>query len=411
LAHAAAPEPSPWTELSLTLKESYDSNIFGTSSHPALTTVPDVANVESWITTVSPKAAINLRPWLGLGKESDITVLGLSYVGDYAFFHNAPTETNQRHNFGQQFKLSPGAVAFSADNSLIFVDGRSATTQYGNTSAYGTGTTRERKEQYQDRAKISLRFDGDAWFARAVSSLLYYDLKTQQHQATGIYTGWQDYVDRYDVNIGGDAGYKVKKDLSLWFGYRAGKQKQANFAWDLRHNDSDYNRALVGVEGKLAAWLKVDAQIGPDFRTYTDFAHTGINGEKHTWLYSETNLTADITKEDALVFSNKVWHWVSSTGITAYRDSAYALTYTHKFDTALSGNLGLKAVGSDYDAPATRKDWLYTISVGAKYNFSPKTSLAADYAYTKGHNRLSDVTYPGREANQNLISLSYRIAY
>jgi hypothetical protein len=409
--HAADAKPSPLSELSLTLKESYDSNIFGTSQNPTLAGLPQLADVSSWITTLSPKIGLNLKSALDLPADSSIAALSLTYSGDYAFYHSAPTESNQRHNLSQQLKTKADATTFSLDNSFVYVDGRSATTQYGNTSAYGTGTTRERKEQFQDRAKLVLRYDSDVWFARAVGSLLYYDLHTQQHQATGVYTGWQNYADRSDINGGGDLGYKASKDLSLWAGYRYGQQKQSSFAWDLRHNDSNYNRALLGVEGKLASWLKVDAQIGPDFRTYTDTAHSGITGDKHTWLYSEANATADLSKDDSLVFTNKVWHWVSSTGLTAYRDSAYALTYTHKFSSAFSANAGLRTLGSDYDAPATRKDWLDTYSFGARYAFTSKLSLAADYAHTHARNRLSDVTYPGREFSQDQVSLALRLAY
>lgn len=407
-----AEKPAYLSEVSVTVKEAYDSNVFGTERNPTLAGLPALADVSSWVSTVSPKVGINLRPVFGLGQDSAISAFSVGYTGDYAFYHSATTETNQRHNFTQQLKSKSGNVAFSLDNSLIYVDGKSATIQYGLTSAYGTASSRERKEQIQDRAKAVLRFDNESpYFFRAVATALYCDLKTQLRQPVGSYAGWQNYVDRQDLNIGADIGYKANKDISLWAGYRYGAQKQAVLPWSLVQNNSDYNRFLVGVEGKLAPWLKVDLQAGPDYRSYTDGANSGINGKNHTWLYTDASLTADLSKNDSLTLSNKIWHWVSSTGVTAYRDSAYALNYKHKFSAALSGSLGLRALGSDYDLPATRKDWLYTYSAGLRYDFTKQLALTADYARTEGKNKLSDLTYPGREYAQDLLSLGLRAAF
>ncbi len=409
---AFAEKPAAFTELSVTVKEAYDSNVFGTERNPSLTSLPRIADLSSWVSTVSPKVGINLRPVFGLGQDSAISAFSVGYTGDYAFYHSSTTETNQRHNFTQQLKSKSGNVSFSLDNSLIYVDGKSATIQYGLTSAYGTASSRERKEQIQDRAKAVLRFDNESpYFFRAVATALYYDLKTQSRQPVGSYAGWQNYVDRQDLNIGADIGYKATKDVSLWAGYRYGAQKQAALPWSLVQNNSDYNRFLVGVEGKLAPWLKVDLQAGPDYRSYTDGVNSGINGKNHTWLYTEGSITADLSKQDSLTFSNKIWHWVSSTGVTAYRDSAYALNYKHKFSAALSGSLGVRALGSDYDLPAVRKDWLYTYSAGLRYDFNKQYALTADYARTEGRSKLNDLTYPGRDYAQDLLSVGLRAAF
>jgi hypothetical protein len=407
-----AEKPDFLSELSITVKEAHDSSVFGTERNPALAGLPELANVSSWVTTVSPKVGFNLRPAFGLDKDSAISAFSFGYAGDYAFYHSATTETNQRHNFTQQLKGKSGGVSFALDNSFIYVDGKSATIQYGLTSAYGTASSRERKEQFQDRAKAILRFDNESpYFFRTVASVLYYDLKTQLRQPVGSYAGWQNYVDRQDLNIGADIGYKATKDVSLWAGYRYGKQKQAALPWSLVQNNSDYNRFLVGVEGKLAPWLKIDLQAGPDYRSYTDGAHSGINGKNHTWLYTESSITADVSKTDSLTFTNKIWHWVSSTGVTAYRDSAYALAYKHKFSSAFSASLGVRALGSDYDLPATRKDWLYTYSAGLRYDFNKQVALTADYAHSNGENKLNAIAFPGREFSQDVLSLGLRYAY
>ncbi|MFT3828144.1 MAG: outer membrane beta-barrel protein [Opitutaceae bacterium] len=407
-----AEKPKALSELSVTVKETFDSNVFGTERNPTLAGLPALAEVDSWVTTVSPKVVFNAREALGLASDSALTAFNLGYAGDYAFYHSASTETNQRHNFTQQLKGKSGDVSFAFDNSFIYVDGKSATNQYGLTSAYGTGTTRERKEQIQERAKAVLRFDNESpYFFRAVATVLYYDLQTQLRQPTGSYTGWQNYVDRQDLNIGADIGYKATKDLSLYAGYRYGEQQQDALPWSPVHNDSTYHRFLVGLEGKVAPWLKVDFQAGPDYRDYTDVANLGRIGDSETFVYTDGSITADFSKADSLTFSNKIWHWVSSTGVTAYRDSAYVLTYKHKFSGQLSGTLGFRALGSDYDLPATRKDWIYTYSAGLRYDINKQYAVTADYAYTSGDNKRSNVTYPGREFHQNLLSFGLRAAF
>ena len=408
---AFAEKPKALTELSVTVKETYDSNVFGTERNPTLAGLPETADVSSWVTTVSPKVVFNAREALGLPQDSAITTFNLGYAGDYAFYHSATTETNQRHNLTQQLKGRSGAASFSLENSLIYVDGKSAAVQYGLTSAYGTASSRERKEQFQDRAKAVLRFDTDTAFVRLLGTVLYYDLHTQLRQPTGSYTGWQNYIDRRDANLGIDYGYKLNKDLALYLGYRYGEQKQAKLPWTPIHNDSSYHRVLVGVEGKLAPWLKVDVQAGPDYRSYDDVTNLGLVGKKHTWLYTDATLTADLTKNDSLTFTNKIWHWVSSTGTTAYRDSAYVLTYKHKFSGQLSGTLGFRALGSDYDLPAIRKDWTYTYSAGLRYDLSKQYALTVDYSHTEADNKLDTTAYPGREFAQDLLSFGLRAAF
>jgi len=406
-----AEKPAAISELSVTIKESFDSNVFGTERNPTLAGLPEIADVDSWVTTVSPKVGLNLRPVLGLGDDSAITALSLGYTGDYAFYHSASTETNQRHTFTQQLKGKSGSVSFSVDNAFLYVDGKSATVQYGTTSAYGTASSRERKEQFQDRAKAVLRIDTESGFVRFNATALYYDLKTQLRQPVGSYTGWQNYIDRHDANLGVDYGYKLNKDLSLYAGYRHGQQKQAKLPWTPVHNDSTYDRFLLGIEGKLAPWLKIDFQAGPDYRSYDDATNLGLVGKNHTWLYTDGSITADLSKNDSLTFTNKIWHWVSSTGTTAYRDSTYALSYKHKFSDQLSGTLGFRALGSDYDLPATRKDWLYTYSAGLRYDINKRYALTADYARTEAKNKLSDLTYPGREYSQDLLTIGLRAAF
>jgi len=409
---ALAEKPAALSELSVTVKETYDSNVYGTEFNPTLAGLPEVADVESWVTVISPKAVLNLRSALGLGDDSAVTAFNIGYAADYAFYHSASSETNQRHNFSQQLKTKSDAVTFSLDNTFTYVDGKSTTPQYGLLNAYGSASSRERKEQFQDRAKLQLRYDADAWFVRAVANVLYYDLKTQRHQPTGTYVGYQNYIDRQDLNAGIDVGAKLNKNVSLWTGYRYGAQGQDNLPWSQVDSASKYSRLLVGVEGKLASWLKVDLQAGPDFRSFDNATATrGIAEKNHTWLYTEASATADLSANDSLVLAHKIWNFVSSTGVASYRDSTYGLTLRHKFSPALSGNLGFRILGSDYALPTVRKDWFYTYSAGLRYDFDKNWALTVDYARNEARNKLDHTAFPGRTYSQDILTFGLRAAF
>jgi len=402
-------KPAWLSDLSVTAAQSYNSNVYG-----AEVSVPGfdpVADVGSWVTTLSPKVTFDLKSALGIGDDGAISAFKVGYAGEYAFYwdDDAEDESHERHTITFALKTKSGAWSTTWDNAFLWVDGSESTPRYLRNSAYGNAMARERREQFQDRAKFGIRYDDDQWFLRAVGNLLHYDLHTDHHVATGAYRGWQNFIDRHDANVGLDFGYKVQKDWAMTFGYRYGGQHQGRMAWDARSNSSTYHRLLVGVEGKLAPWLKADLTIGPDFRRYTADVR-GINDKNHTWLHTEGSLTADLSKADSLTLTHKVWHWVSSTGTTAYRDSTYQLTYRHKFSSAFSASVGARASGSDYDAPATRKDWLLGGSLGVKYDFSKQLSLTADYVYVDTHNRLDEVLYPDRDFDQNLLTVAVRWA-
>lgn len=407
LAADNATKPAWLSELSVTASQAYNSNVYG-----AEVNVPGfdpAADVGSWVTTLSPKATFDLKPVLGLGKDSAISAFKVGYTGEYSLYWNndAEDEDNERHTATFALKTKSGAWSTSWDNAFLWIDGSQSTPRYLRNSAYGNAMARERREQFQDRAKFFVRYDDELWFVRAVGNLLYYDLRTDLHNPTGAYRGWQNFIDRHDVNGGLDFGSKVQKDWAVTLGYRYGQQRQARLPWDARSNDSTYQRVLVGVEGKVLPWLKADLTIGPDCRRYTADVR-GINDKNYVWLHTEGSLTAELSKEDNLTFTHKVWHWVSSTGTTAYRDSTYQLAYQHKFSPALSASLGARASGSDYDAPATRKDWLFGGSLGVKYEFSKQLLLTADYVYVDTHNRLDEVLYPDRDFTQNLVTVAVR---
>lgn len=409
LLSAAAKPAKVFSELSVAAKESYDNNVYATSFNQ--TGFKPVADVYSYVTTVSVKATAELSSVLGLPSEGPLTSFGLAYSGDYSYYHNASSENNERHNLTVSLKAKEGAWSSNLENMVTFVDGSSSTVQFKTNSSFATALVRERRKQIQDRLKYSTKYDAEQWFFRPTGQVLYYDLMTDKHQATGNYVGWQNYVDRYDMNIGADFGYKLRKDLALVAGYRFGSQSQDSYSWDARHNDSTYHRVLFGIEGKLAPWIKVEFLAGPDYRKYKDAKNLGLTGDRHTFAYTEGNLTAELSATDSITVTNKVWHWVASTGLTAYRDSLYGISFKHKFNSKLSSVFGAKLQTSLYDAPAVRKDWLYTFSAGARYDLDKNTSFNFEYQIGRDRNRLDEYLAPGRDYNQDIVSAGFKYTF
>ncbi len=400
--------PDYLSEASLTAKLGYDSNVYATDN--SLPGKPDLANQESAVFSVSPKLLFNGLKLFELPKDSAVQAFSFGYSGDYVFFGSFSGENNGRHTLPFALKLKQEAWSFSLDNSFLWVQGPDDSPLYNLYSAYGTATVRERRSQIQNRFSASLRFDEGACFVRAAAAALSYNLLTDLHNSATepAYKGYQNWVDRSDIGVGLDFGYKASKDLSFIAGWRTGKQSQSRYTWGGNHCDSTFNRLQFGFEGKLASWLQGSLLAGPDFRSYSDTAFLGITGTSHTWLYLDGSLNATASADDRVTLTGKVWHWVSSTGTTSYQDSSYALTWKHSFSKQLSTSVGIKFQASNYDAPAVRHDQFFSYPVGLTYSVSKEIVLGADYQYGKAHNRISGTL--GREYTQNQFTLTLRLA-
>jgi opacity protein-like surface antigen len=232
--------------------------------------------------------------------------------------------------------------------------------------------------------------------------LLDYNLMTDWHNTKNSpWVGYQDYVDRYDVNGGVDLGYKLAPVLAATLGYRYGSQYQQQFPTaitsDNHYSSSDYQRVLLGLEGRPWSWLNVKLDGGPDFRSYNSLAP--VNDHHPIKYYGEAVLTATITPSQSVTFNYKQWQWVSSTGKVPYLDSAYALTYHWKATKQLGLDLGGKVLEADYTegtdnsgtAPSLRDDMEYEISAGASYDFTPHLSANLAYTYDVGANALNNL--------------------
>lgn len=388
-------KPTWLTDLSLTVKEAFDDNVFYSDVGPG-------SDLDSWVTTISPKIGVNFAPFIGDMKT--IPVLSLGYAPEFNIYHSEHSESFNAHRMALTFKAKVKSVAVSFENGFNYIDGSQNGPIYlSGRNAYATASVRERREQIQDRLKFTLQYDQEKWFVRPNATLLYYDLLTRQRLPTGDFRGYDNYADRADVNGGVDFGYKVKEGFALTLGYRYGHQFQEQYSAAVDpaklSSPSDYHRVLLGFEGKPWKWLTISFQAGPDFRTYEHDSEnhvTPVDNLHPVKYYGEANVVADVTAKDSLTFKYRQWQWVASTGKLPYFDSSYDLTYRHKFSKKLSLDLSGKIQSSDYTwadvAAGNREDYMYTLAAGVSYAFTSELSATVGYALDLGVNAQDDLT-------------------
>jgi len=424
LALAPFKKPAWLTEISMGIKEGYDDNVYmsgvGKKFLPASFTVPagSVAALKdrgSWVTTVSPKVAIDFAPVLG---NKDLQTASFVYAPDVVRYHDQSTEDYDAQRFITTIKGKIEPFTFNLNNSFVFIDGSQLGPVYPGAllSAWNTVAPRERREQIQDRANPVIQYDQDRWFVRASASLLYYDLMTT---LTNV-TGYQNYVDRYDVNGGADLGYKIKPQLAATFGYRYGHQYQQQLSFSPDSSSSDYERLLLGVEGKPWKWLEVKIQGGPDFRQYEPNTPTHISPVRNdnvTTYYGEAVIVAKPSAIDTVTFKYRGFQWVSCLGKVPYFDSYYDLSYNRKLTAQLALDLGARLATADYTvgnlAPSDhRNDWQYTLGAGLGYAVNANLSLNAAYTMDLGRNAQDNITNPQtREFDHHLLTLGAKYGF
>jgi hypothetical protein len=223
----------PWlTDLSLGIKESYDDNLYQSNVKqfpPASFTVPGsvaaTKGISSFVTTISPKIGVNFAPLLG--DQKAWKEFSLVYAPDFAFYHHEPIESYSSHRFTNIIKGKWDSFSFNADSVLFFVSGSREGPTYpgGFLNAWSTVLPRWRRQQLSGHAVVDFQYDHDQWFVRPTASLYAFNMMTKFFEVTG----YQNYVDRYDVNGGADFGYRVQPQLALTVGYCYGHQYQEQF--------------------------------------------------------------------------------------------------------------------------------------------------------------------------------------
>lgn len=420
----AAGTPDDWckpawlSDLSVGFKESYDSSVFLSSVNPgyygSAYTIPPGSvkageNAWSMVRTISPRVGVNFLPWLGGAPW--LKTASLAYAPDVVRFSEQPSENYSAHRVVAALHAKGDDWAFTGDNVFACIDGNNFSPTYpgGYVTAWNSVAPRERRAQYQDRASVSLQYDVNQWFFRPTASLLYYDLRTARINALG----YQNYINRYDVNGGADGGYQLTPGLAATLGYRYGYQYQQQLAWSPFDSTGTYQRVLLGMEGKPCSWLEGKILAGPEFHQYDSDSSTHITPVSDLNLltyYGEASLAATLSPQDALTFKYKQWQWVSSVGKVPYFDSSYDLNYHRKLTSQLGLDLGGRLLEADYNSgnlsACRRNDLQYTVSAGLGYALNTHVSLSCAYQLDLGRNAQDNIPNPEtREYERNLVTL------
>jgi hypothetical protein len=283
-------------------------------------------------------------------------------------------------------------------------------------NAWATINAFQRREQLNDRSALTLQYDMDPWFIRPGASLAYCGMMTEikSPDLSTTPSGYQNYCTRYDVNGGADIGYKFCPDMAATVGYRYGSQGQEKYAFEAYNSPSDYQRVLLGVEGKLFQWLNAQLLGGPDFRSYGPIAP--VNDHHPVTYYGEAALSATVTPEDTLTFKYKQFRFVSCLGVKPYFDSSYSLTYGRKITDRLRLDLGARLLEADYTvgnlSTCARDDLDYILSAGLHFAFNAHFSTDLAYSAALGRNAQDDiVNSQNRDFNSQEVSLDVQAKF
>ena len=404
-AAAAAPSKPAWvSELSFSVKETYDDNVMGVAGL-------GMPEQSSWVNALAVKVGLDFVPLLeGKGKGA-VKTFTFAYQPERFTFQHLSEEDYTAHRLNAVLKGKSGALSFSFDNAFLYIDGNKvapfyALNQLSGPAAnqfdkfrnnYAHSLARERRAQSQDRYNASVQYNSGDYFVRGVSSMVDFSLDTELHNnGVAPYKGYQNYADRYDVNGGVDFGYKLTPDLAYTLGYRVGYQYQqlyaASVTGDRHFSTNHYQRFLVRLEGKLSKTVTAKIAAGLDAKDYNP--NTPINHLSTTRFYGEAAVTAALPNNQSLAFNYKQWVFVASTGTVPYIDTTCTLAYhwnvTKQWGLDVAGKI-LEAnytMGNDLAgaAPSLRDDLDYGASVGLTYTVRPGLILSASYLYDEGKN-------------------------
>ena len=400
-------KPDWLSDLSVGYKVSYDDNVLRVSGN-------GLAPKASWVDTVSFKFGINLLPFLS-PSASVLKSFAVVYQPERDIYTNASAESFTAHRLALKLAGRSGNLSFNLENAFLFNDGNRLAALYSlNQSAGATGNQndkyrnslahapeRERRNQDQDRYTATIQYDLGPVFVRPVSSLTFLHMNTASFNTSlAPYKGYQDYVNRYDINLGADVGIAIAQNWYLTAGYRQGFQYQAQFPTsinpDQHFSSNHYQRALLGFEGHLS-WLTLKIAAGPDFRDFND--HTPISETKTTRFYGEGTASVSLSQNQSVTLGYKDYVFVSSTGLVPYEDYSYSLIYHWNATNRLGFDLGVKFLEHNYtigndstgSAPSLRDDYDFGGMAGVTFTITKHLRGNANYYYDDGQNGLGSL--------------------
>lgn len=389
----------------LTLKESYDSNVYLQDVQPNRMLVPQAAEPfqESFVTSITPKLGLTWKP-------STSFAANLAYTPEVVFYHSASDENYVAHRGQVNCNGTVAGVTWNVANALMLVDGSGEGLYFGGPGgapAIGGIPIRDRRDQFVYRGKVSAMITRGKLFLRPVFSAYVHDFQTQQ-KAAATNPGYENYVDRSEVCVGADVGWQLTERTRVFVGYRYGKEIQGRLVGSTNHYDAVYDRPLAGIEGQPVEWLKVSFSVGPDIHHTTGVPAAGFE-RNYTTVWADGVVTFLLSGRDELALTWKQNTQPAFASCSVYDDITYDALFTHRFEKHWSASGGFRAYGGEWMAPTLRDDWIYTVSAKLVYVHDAHWSSELGYSYDWAESHVPNTA--GREFTRHLGFLGIKYSF
>jgi hypothetical protein len=402
----------------LSIKETYDDNVFilDTEPNPAVVPPPGFtiseANKGSLVTSITPGLALNYKP-------STAFAAAVLYAPECTWYHSAHSEDYVAHRGAINFSGKIDEVSYDWMNSATWIDGSNlgvVTIRPGDCRAIGGIPLRDRRDAtiYRDSLKVTI--PAGKWFFRPVVNTYVHDFQTEQYaNLTPTQFIYDNFVDRWDVSGGLDVGCEAFSKTKVLVGYRYGHQEQGKLLGVKSQYSNNYQRFLLGVEGAPAPWLKLAVLAGPDVRDWPNVVNPQFDKDEILWWIDGT-VTLLPTSADSVIFRATRYEQPAFTSQSVYEDIKYDLIWRHKFSDKFTAGAGFTLYIGDWQGPVNREDWISTPSVMASYAFNAHLVAEAAWSYDSAQNQVpttaTGATYAeGREFNRNLVSISAKYTF
>jgi hypothetical protein len=412
---AVAAEAKPLFKAELTLRETYDSNVYIQDAEPLPANVaaaraaglePVEAKKESLVTTILPRFSLEYAPAPALS-------LTAVYSPELNYYHAADSEDYVAHrgqlNLGGKF----GDVTWGLNNTAVYIDGSDEGPTFarpGDVPAIGGIPLRDRREAFVFRNAFNVKLPLGKFFVRPVAATYVHEFMTVQRPNPSAAYVYENYIDRRDVNGGVDLGWQVVDKTALVLGYRYGASDQFTLLDVDSPYDSTYHRVLIGIEGTPWPWLKLAVLAGPDIRSFDSQAqatYPSFQDDELLW-WVDAAVTILPTAADTITLLNRRYEQPAFSSFSVYEDVTYSLTWKHKFGSHWSVGAGFQLYLGDWQAPVNREDWIWTPSASVGYT-SGKFNVEFAYSYDWVDSQVSNTE--GREFTRHLVGLSARYSF
>lgn len=383
-------------ETSTQARVSFDSNPEGSGGA--------TATVYGGEGTLIYSAAVALT--MNVPELSPTSALKLAYTGELYRFDRYTTENYSSHRFGITGRFFAGGWAWSGDGSALLVDGsRDTLVSMPGVNANAITLWRERRAQWQFRARFQGQAEYGATIVRASGSFLAYDYLTK------VVAGKFAFANRSDRQGGFDAGWKQSTNTLLLAGVRLGRQSQAIVP--LPNCDFDYSNDYLRVAGTLEtkpfAGTVVSISAGPNFRRYTGMVDPRVfpGGRSRTSAWYEAGATTVLSSVVNLTGKATMLDWLSSTGKSALRDTSTELAILW----AAKPNVNLRVTGKlhrcKYD-PVIRDDEESLWGAGVTYQVSRRMAFSLDLMDNRAWNNNSSFAERKFDRVAGSVGASYK---